>query len=241
MAGFTKAPFHGAAYEKRGIAKGVVLLSRAAAQPRVEYVSGLLKDLIAGIAKDILSANQHEIGKVKLNAQLAVMTDGDEATDLRTLNERKANKGFAINRVLVHSGEYFAACAEQTLMFDVRGAMVELAGILPRGAQQGKIVNIARFYGREMHVLTVLQRAGEVEPLILAVLSTVWGRLKDMSGATYARLTTNLFADPSAVVEYSETSKKKATAFAVKVKGLLALAPDWEYDGQDGMSVVKDY
>ena len=51
MAGFTKAPFHDAVYEKCGIAKGVVLLSRAAAQPRVEYVSGLLKDLVAGIAK----------------------------------------------------------------------------------------------------------------------------------------------------------------------------------------------
>jgi hypothetical protein len=39
MAGFTKVPFHGgAAYEKRGTVKGVVLLSRAAAQPRVEYV-----------------------------------------------------------------------------------------------------------------------------------------------------------------------------------------------------------
>ena len=42
MAGFTKAPFHSVAYDKRGIAKGVVLLLRAAAQPRrVEYVPGL--------------------------------------------------------------------------------------------------------------------------------------------------------------------------------------------------------
>ena len=31
MAGFTKAPFYGAAYDKRGIVKGVVLMSRAAA------------------------------------------------------------------------------------------------------------------------------------------------------------------------------------------------------------------
>jgi len=36
--------------------------------------------------------------------------------------------------VLVHSDEYFVAYAEQTRMFDVRDAMVELTGILPRGA-----------------------------------------------------------------------------------------------------------
>lgn len=126
-------------------------------------------------------------------------------------------------------------------MFDVRDAMAELTGILPRGMQQGEITNIARFYSREIHALTVLQRICEVEPLTLTVLSTVWGVLKGMSGATFARLTANLFADPPTMVEYSETSKKKATAFAVKVKGLLAFAPDWEYDGQDGMSVVKDY
>ena len=126
-------------------------------------------------------------------------------------------------------------------MFDVRDAMVELTGILPRGASQGGAINIARFYGREMHVLTILQRVGEVEPLILAILRTVWGRLEGMSGATFAGLTTNLFADPPTVVEYSESSKKKATTFAVKVKGMLAFAPEWEYDGQDGISVVKDY
>ena len=49
-------------------------------------------------------------------------------------------------------------------MFDVRGALVELTGVLPRGAQQGEIINIARSYGREMYVLTVLQRKGDVEP-----------------------------------------------------------------------------
>ena len=41
-------------------------------------------------------------------------------------------------------------------MFDVRGALVELTGVLPRGAQQGDIINIARSYGREMYVLTIL-------------------------------------------------------------------------------------
>ena len=105
-------------------------------------VRPLLKTRVAGIAKDMLAAKQHEIGK--LNAQLATMTDGDEATDLSTLKERKVNKGFAINRVLVHGGEYFTAYAEQARMYDVRGALVELTGVLPRGAQQGEIINIAR-------------------------------------------------------------------------------------------------
>ena len=179
MAEFAKAPFHGAEFEKRGIVKGVVLLSRAAAQLRVEYTAGLLKDLVAGIAKD-----HNDIGK--LNVQLTAMVDGDEATDLRALKELFLNKRFAINRELVHSGEYFTAYAEQTRMFDVRDAMVELTGILPRGVSQGGTINIARFYGREMHVLTILQCVGEVEPLILTILRTVWGRLEGMSGATFA-------------------------------------------------------
>ena len=46
MAGSTKALFYDTVYDKRGSAKGVVLLTRAAAQPRVEYVSGFLKDLV---------------------------------------------------------------------------------------------------------------------------------------------------------------------------------------------------
>ena len=54
-----------------------------------------------------MNTNQHEIGK--LNAQLATMTDGDEATELNTFKERKVNKSFAIKRVLVHSGEYWPA------------------------------------------------------------------------------------------------------------------------------------
>ena len=92
------------------------------------------------------------------------MTDGDEATDLRTLKEeRKVDKNFVIiNRVLVHLGEYFVAYAEQTRMFDVRDAMVELTGILPRGASQSETTNIARVYGREINVVTILQCAGEV-------------------------------------------------------------------------------
>jgi hypothetical protein len=151
------------------------------------------------------------------------------------------NKGFAINRVLVHAAEYFTAYAEQARMFDVRDALVELAGVLTRGAQPEDIINISRFYGREMHVLTVLQRMGNVEPITLNVLSTIWVRLKGRGGSTFDRLTTNLFAEPPTIVAYDETAKKKTVAFAVKVKGLLVFAPDWEYDGQDGMTTVKDY
>ena len=36
-------------------------------------------------------------------------------------------------------------------------------------------------------------------------------------------------------------AKKNATAYGVNVKGILAFAPDWEYDGQDGIATVKDY
>ena len=94
----------------------------------MEYTSAPLKDFAAGIAKEMLAVNQHEIGK--LNVQLTAMSDGDEVTDLRVLKEKKIKKGFAINRVLVHLGGYFAEYAEQTRMFDVRGAMVELTGII---------------------------------------------------------------------------------------------------------------
>ena len=78
--------FHGAEYEKKGIVKGAVLLPRAATQPRVEYTSGLLKNLVVGIAKDMLAANQHKINKI--NGQLTAMSDGDEVTDLRALKEK---------------------------------------------------------------------------------------------------------------------------------------------------------
>jgi hypothetical protein len=220
--------------------KGVVLMSRASTQPRVEYVSGLLQDVVAGIAKDMLNQNQHET--TKLNAQLATMADGDELADLNALKERQVTKGLAINRVLVHASEYFNGYAEQTRMFGVRDALVELTGVLPRGAQQGDIINIARLYGHEMHVLTVLQRVGDVEPVTLNVLlSTIWGRLKGKGGSTFGRLTTNLFAEPPTVVAYDAMAKKKATAYGVKAKGILAFAPEWEYDGQDGMAIVKDY
>ena len=41
-------------------------------------------------------------------------------------------------------------------MFDIRDSLVELTGVLPRGAQPGEIINIAPSYGREMYVLTIL-------------------------------------------------------------------------------------
>ena len=42
-------------------------------------------------------------------------------------------------------------------------------------------------------------------------------------------------------MEYGETTKKKATAYAAKPKGMISFAPEWEYNGQDGMAQVKDY
>ena len=239
MEGFTKAPFYGAPYAKRGLLKAVALMSRASTQPRDEYASGLLKDVVAGIAKGMLNSNQHEI--TKLNEKLATMTDGEELADLSALKQRKVDKGLAISRVLLHAGEYFAEYAEQARMFDVRGALVELTGVLPRGAQQGDIINIARSYGREMYVLTILQRVGDVEPITLSVLSTVWNRLKGKRGTTFARLAAKLWKEAPTVVEYDETAKKKSAAYAAKLKGMLAVAPEWEYDGRDGMSTAKDY
>ena len=77
-------------------------------------------------------------------------------------------------------------------MFDVRGALTELTGVLPRGAQPGDSINIVRSYGREMYVLTVLQRTGDVEPITFNVLSTVWNRLKGTGGTAFARLAVKL-------------------------------------------------
>ena len=69
------------------------------------HSSGLLQDVVAGIAKGMLKKNQNEIAQ--LNAQLATMADGDQLADLNTLKERKVNKGLAVNRALVHAAEYF--------------------------------------------------------------------------------------------------------------------------------------
>ena len=183
--------------------------------------------------------NLQEIAK--LNEKIDAATDDVDLADLRALKERKIDKGQAANRVLLHAGEYFTAYAEQARMFDVRDALVELTGVLPRGAQPGEIINIARSYGREMYVLTVLQRTGDVEPITLNVLSTVWNRLKGAGGATFVRLTAKLWKEAPTIVEYGETAKKKATLYAAKLKGMMPFCPDWEYDGQDAMAQVKDY
>ena len=126
-------------------------------------------------------------------------------------------------------------------MFDVRDALTELTGVLSRGAQPGEVINIARSYGREMYVLTILQRTGDAKPITLSVLSTVWNRLKGKGGTTFGRLAAKLWKEAPTIVDYGETNKKKATAYCVKLKGLMAFAPEWEYDGQDGMTSVKDY
>ena len=122
MVGFTKAPFYGAAYVKRGLVKGVALMSRASTQPRVEYVCGILQDVVASIARSVQHSNQQEIAK--LNEKIAaIMSDGAELADLSALKERKIDKGHAINRVLLHAGEYFTAYVEQARMFDVQDAL----------------------------------------------------------------------------------------------------------------------
>ena len=90
--------------------------------------------------------NSQEIAA--LDEKSAVMIDEDELADLTALKELKVDKGRAVNRVLQHAGEYFTAYAEQARMFDVRDALVELTGVLPRGAPPGDIINIARSYGR---------------------------------------------------------------------------------------------
>ena len=91
MAGFTKAPFYGAAYVKRGLVKGVALMSRASTQPRVEYVCGLLQGVVTGIARVMAELNLHEIAK--LNEKLAAMTDGVELADLERSRNGRLTKG----------------------------------------------------------------------------------------------------------------------------------------------------
>ena len=90
-----------------------------------------------------------------------------------------------------------------------------------------------------MYVFTILQRAGDVEPITLSVLRTVWNRLKCKGGTTFARLAAKLWTEAPTVVKYDETAKKKSTAYAAKLNGMLAFAPEWEYDGQDGMSTSR--
>ena len=138
---------------------------------------------MAIIARSMAQWNQQEIAK--LNEKIASMTDGDELSDLSSLKEKKIDKGHAINRVLLHPGEFFAAYGEQARMFDVRDALTELTGVLSRGTNPGEAINIARSYGREMYVLTILQRTGDVKPITLNVLSTVRHRLKGKGGTTF--------------------------------------------------------
>jgi hypothetical protein len=92
MAGWTKAPFYGAAYMKRGLVKGVALMSRASTQPRVEYVCGLLQGAVTDIARSMAQFNQQEIAG--LDEKIAGMTDDVELADLRALKRNaKSKKG----------------------------------------------------------------------------------------------------------------------------------------------------
>ena len=81
------------------------------------------------------NSNQNEI--TKPNEKLAAMTDDVELADLGALKEWKIDKGLAIGRVLLHAEEYFTAYAdaESARMFDARGSLVELAGVLLQDAQ----------------------------------------------------------------------------------------------------------
>ena len=239
MAGYTKAPFGGAAFIKRGLLQNTALLSRASTQPRVEYACGLLQSTVTDIARSMAQFNQQELDDI--DEKIKVGIDEGELADLEALKAIKLSRGRAMDQVLLHAGEFFTAYAEQVRMFDVRDALVELTGVLPRGAPPGDVINIARGYGREMHVLTILQRTGDVDAATLNVLSTVWNRLKGKEGAKFTRLTAKIWKGPPTVIDYDVTAKKKATLYAVKIKGLLAIAPEWEYDGQDAMNQVKDY
>ena len=239
MVGFTKAPFGGASYKKLGLLKSVALLSRASTQPRVEYACGLLQSTVTGIAQSMVTFNSQEIAAIE--EKVKVVIDEGELADLEALKTIKVDRGRAMENVRLHAGEYFTAYAEQTRMFDVRDALVELTGVLPRGAPPGDVINIARAYGREMYILTILQRTGAVDPVTRSVLNTVWNRLKGKEGAKFTRLTAKVWQEAPTIVDYGETAKKKATLYAVKLKGLLAIAPEWEYDGQDAMTQVQDY
>ena len=72
-----------------------------------------------------------------------------------------------------------------------------------------------------MYVLTVLQRTGDVEPITLNVLSTVWNRLKGSGGTAFERLAAKLWKEAPTIVEYGETTKKKAKAYCAKLKGMM--------------------
>ena len=91
MAGFTKAPFYGAAYKKRGLVKGIALMSRASTQPRVEYVCGLLQGTVTDIARSMAQFNSQEIAA--LDEKIAVGIDEDELADLERSKNSRLTKG----------------------------------------------------------------------------------------------------------------------------------------------------
>ena len=76
MAGSTKSPLYGAAYEKRGLVKGIALMSHAPTQPRVEHVCGLSKGSVTNIAQSMAHFNSQEIAAI--DAKIADGIDEDE-------------------------------------------------------------------------------------------------------------------------------------------------------------------
>jgi len=90
MAGSTKAPFYGAAYKKRGLAKGIAPMSRASTQPRVEYVCGLLQSSVTDIARSMVQFNSQEIACSKFERLMAAMADQNAQQEKNLTQIREA-------------------------------------------------------------------------------------------------------------------------------------------------------
>ena len=103
MAGFTKAPFYGAAYVKRGLVKGVALMSRASTQPRVEYVCGLLQDAVANIARSMPISSL--TGESVVPSDYVAMAQGDGTPNPVTFDDlRRKLGGIAKQKAPGYSG-----------------------------------------------------------------------------------------------------------------------------------------
>jgi hypothetical protein len=93
MAGYTKAPFGGAAFIKRGLLQNIALLSRASTQPRVEYACGLLQSTVTDITRSMSQFNQQELDAI--DEKIKVGIDEGELADLEALKAIKLSRGRA--------------------------------------------------------------------------------------------------------------------------------------------------
>lgn len=103
--------------------------------------------------------------------------DEEENESLALTKGTKADEGLAISGVMCHPHDAFMAYAEQCRMFDVRDALVRMRGVIGSGMQGGPIINLARDYSGEMHVITVLRNNCAVTPLVENVLTTIWHQM----------------------------------------------------------------